>query len=173
MVRVWDLATILDSSVANASRNSKNIQPHRSWTSHSLPVKGLLMLGAIRAPRVVSCSQDKTVTINDIHTGKQCLRVSLSNSIECMAADATEDIIALGSSVGDIYLLNISISSQSIALNVTQSVIGSSSSLSKCINTLSGHTKAVKSIAFSKVSIGTLISASDDGSLRWWNVFTR
>ncbi len=173
MVRCWDLATVLDSSVASASRNSKNIQPHRSWTAHSLPVKGLLMLGTIRAPRIVSCSQDKTVTINDIHTGKQCLRVSMSNSIECMAADATEDIIALGSSVGDIYLLNISISSQSIALNVTQSVIGSSSSSSKGVNILCGHVKAVKSIAFSKVSLGTLISASDDGSLRWWNVFTR
>ncbi len=171
MIRAWDLATILDTSVVSASKNSKNIQPHRSWTSHSLPVKGLLMLGSLRSPRVVSCSLDKTVTINDIHSGKQCLRVSLSNSIECLAADATEDIIALGSSSGDIYLLNISISSQSIALNVTQNVVGSSQS--KNINTLSGHTKAIKSLGFSKIAIGTLVSASEDGSLRWWNVFTR
>lgn len=47
-----------------------------------------------------------------------------------------------------------------------------SGGMPKGTSILEGHTKAVTALCFS-VDNSTLVSASEDGTLRWWNVWTR
>lgn len=204
MIRVWDLNTLVESSsemTKGVSSGKKTFTPFRTWNSHSLSVKDILLLGSMTSLRIASCSADRTMVIQDVHSGKQCLRVSLPHSLESIACNTTEDFIFLGASNGNIYIIDISASAISISashahvshtnMNINSNInsnankssqkkienstsSSSSLSLASCstTTTLEGHSKSVTSLTCSIDGV-TLISASEDGTIRFWHIWTR
>lgn len=198
MVRVWDICDLVDSFAQ--SRAKKNIVPFRfdiysiifkdddkpahfplhfrSYTPHNLAVKDIRIIGSMASPRIVSASLDRSIVVYDIFDSKQVLRIPFKVALESLAVHPNEDILAAGASNGSIFLIDFSLAATAISnsyLNSSSKWDSSQKSeserpgISECV----GHNKAVKTLEFSKENLGLLVSGSDDGSLRWWNIWTR
>lgn len=179
MIKVWEIDSILEClSTLKSISGKKSFTSIISWNSHNLPIRDIIVIGSgFGVCRIVSCSLDKTVAIHDVHTSKQCIRLSFPQSLESVTMNSTEDFIFVGSSFGNIYISSMSVSA--IALSAaTAQVFHSQGEILKNNNSdsqltvLEGHTKAVTSLSCSLDGV-TLVSASEDGSLRFWNIWTK
>lgn len=80
----------------------------RSWSPHSLPITDMVMIGASPLTlRSFTCSLDRAVVLYDIHGATQIFRLSLSEPIESLACNASEDTVLAGSSSGRIYCIDL------------------------------------------------------------------
>lgn len=197
MGKVWDASKLFDSMEYNRSVAKSGNSAYRSWSPHTLPIKDMHVLESLGSTiRVVTCSLDKTIVMYDVHAGRQCLRLSMSDPLESIVCNPGEDFIIAGSTDGRIFQVDLSVASLSMdaALSTTtalgsgrnvaigglrnnnkpnsSSKIAADNSAGGGVTLLEGHTKAVTSVACS-MDNSTLISTSDDGSMRTWNLWTR
>lgn len=154
---------------------------HRTWSSHTLPVKDCVLFDTLTTLRVLSCSLDRTLVLYDVLQGQVCLRVSLPHSLESVTCNPTQDLVCAGASNGTIYLVDLT--STAIAVTAAHAHVSrhlggsehratSAGGLPVGTSALEGHSKAVTSLAFSHDN-SSLLSASVDGTVRVWNVWTR
>jgi WD40 repeat protein len=164
-------------------------------------VKDLFVRSSFASLRVVTCSLDRSVVVFDVHAGRQCLRVSLPQSLESLTCNPTSDFAFAGSSGGEIYIVDltagaigVSASQAQVRLLCSTSAVsgmpatgaGAAASGSQrglgggadfpasgaAVPSLQGHSRSVTALRCSADNT-TLISASEDGSLRWWDFWTR
>lgn len=196
MARIWEVAMIVDQSQAEnivSVSSKKTIIPYRSWSPHTLSAKDLFLVSGLSSLRVFTCSTDRTVVMYDAHSGKQVLRISLAQSLECITCNALQDICFVGATNGNIFIIDLSVTAIGIsAANATTGYIApragamntsaESSNTSKGqsqlgnlpagVSIMEGHTRAVTSLSCS-IDNTTLVSSSEDGSLRIWDMWTK
>jgi len=159
----------------------------RSWSPHTLPIKGCQVLESFTSLRVVTGSLDRSVAIYDVHQASIVLRLSFPASIESLTCNSTQDFLCAGSSTGPIYIIDLNMTAA--ALSTSHSLVRHQSIISTAASggmgsgkqldyggengsVLVGHSKTVTSLCFSSDN-ATLVSGSMDGSVRTWNVLTR
>jgi pre-rRNA-processing protein IPI3 len=188
MGRLWDVAMVVDAKFrSTAQHTNKSIQPFRSWSSHTLPVRGMALAGFASSIRVLTCSQDRTVAMFDAQSNSRCFRKSLPHSLECLTLNRLEDTVYCGSSSGVIFIVNMSLAALELsAAHAEVSTIGTlkhapmglkteptqSKSSGTPVPSLEGHKRAVTGLVFSTDGV-TLASASEDGSILIWDTLTR
>ena len=201
MVRAWDMAAMLSSEGGGGSsgdkKRSSTVAPYRSWSPHTLCIKDMVVTGNHSSARVITVSLDRTAVVFDLHANKQCFRTATPHPLESVCSSRTWDILFLGSSSGQIFVLDLStaavglsaahaqVLSTSLApksqmgllagLDTTFSASASASAgdgSSGSYPSLEGHSRAVTALACS-VDNCTLISGSEDGSVRVWDLWTR
>lgn len=196
MARIWEVAMIVDQSQAGnivSVSSKKTIIPYRSWSPHTLSAKDLFLVSGFSSLRVFTCSTDRTVVMYDAHSGKQILRISLSHSLECITCNPLQDICFVGATNGNIFIIDLSVTAIGMsAANATTGYIapraGAMSTSAESSNTskgqgqlgnlpagvsiMEGHTRAVTSLSCS-LDNTTLVSSSEDGSLRIWDIWTK
>lgn len=179
MVRVWELDIIVNMNMISSMSTKKNesVVPYRSWSIHTLPVKGICMLGSISVQRVASCSLDRTVVINDIHANTQVLKISLPYALESICTNYMQDIIFVGTTSGPICCLDVSVNA--IAISAANALIVRGNETFSTVKTpeknytiLEGHSNAVTSLGCT-ADDSSLISGSMDGFVRIWNIWTK
>ena len=187
MARAWDVATLvqLDSS---AGKKKTTHPPFRSWSPHTLAVKDMALCGtATTALRALTCSIDRTLVVFDVHANRQCFRLAMDQPMESLACNRTEDLVFLGATNGQILIVDLSVAAAGMTAAHAQVVVshdtqtrplaGASGSVyatrrDKPHAVLDGHTRSVTALACS-VDNCTLVSGSEDGSVRVWDMWTR
>ena len=182
--KVWDLLSLIDTTKNQRMKQSKSA--YRSWNPHTLPIKDAQFGADYTSMRVYTCSIDRSFVIYDINKAVQLLRLALAEPLESLTINPTQDFCFLGSSNGSIYVIDLSIAAlhvchvtlknhQNNQLRVSSDTTSSSSSSNNShkaqLMTLEGHTKAISSLQVSRDN-STLVSASEDGSLRLWDIWT-
>jgi pre-rRNA-processing protein IPI3 len=158
------------SSSSSGAASRKSVAPYRSWSPHTLAARDLCVIGGLGGPtlRVMTCSLDRTVVLFDVHacppSGKQVVRMSLGGPLESVACRPAGDLAFAGSSGGAIYVVDLSAAAAGIS--------AAASADAGAARVLEGHTRAVTALACSLDNV-TLVSASEDGSLRVWDMVTR
>ncbi len=103
------------------------------------------------------------------------------SGLACVAMDAGEKRLLLGGTLGEVFLVDMDVVSQ--ARTASRALVhavsgggpasgrqaGSNSQESERWDVLAGHSKAVRALACAWDG-RVLVSASDDGSLRWWDL---
>jgi len=184
MARAWEVVHFVDTSTYSASAASsstssssssgaasrKSVAPYRSWSPHTLAARDMCVIGGLGGPtlRVMTCSLDRTVVLFDVHacppSGKQVVRMSLGGPLESVACRPAGDLAFAGSSGGAIYVVDLSAAAAGIS--------AAANADAGAARVLEGHTRAVTALACSLDNV-TLVSASEDGSLRVWDMVTR
>ena len=130
------------------------------------------------------------------------MKLSFPAALQAIAISPCQDFVCVGASSGDLYIIDLTIAAMGISAvhasiastgsNGTSSsrggvggVVSHATRLSKEGNgkradgslpahtsVLQGHTKAVTSICFSGDN-SSLVTASEDGTVRMWNFWTR
>ncbi len=153
------------------------VQPFRSWSKHSLPVTGLYCGYGGPSCRIVSCSLDHTVQVYElaIEIGPVC-SLRTPSGLSCVTMDAGEKRLLVGGALGDIFLVDMDVVSQARTASraLVHAVGGVGSQQQGGVggerwDMLAGHSKAVTSLVCSWDG-RVVVSASEDGSLRWWDV---
>ena len=183
-VKVWDLHSIVDLFLATVHISNNTTKAFRSYSAHTMPIKGMALVGSHASTRVVTCSLDMKILIYDVYADTICLKAAFSSSLESVICNCTEDTIFAGASNGKILIVDLT--ERAIALTAAHSQIVSlgtdgvgaiSASMSslekkKGYMSLEGHTRAVTALAVS-IDNTTLVSASLDCSIRVWDTITR
>lgn len=189
MARAWELSTVVahDASVLSTDQSKTKraavMAPYRSWSPHTLPVKDMATLGGLHTVRLLTVSLDRTVVLHDMHANKQILRVAFPQPLESLGVSRTGDVAFLGSSGGEVYIFDISAAAAAMTSAHAAGIDGQhgrgvtggsaiSSGSSSSYQTLEGHARAVTAIACS-IDSTTLITGSEDGSVRVWDSWTR
>jgi pre-rRNA-processing protein IPI3 len=187
MARAWDTLSIVDVTDVDQSHMRRTVIPYRSWSPHTLAVRDMKLLGrgAGCGLRVITCSTDRCLVMYDVHADKQVWKTALSEALESITLNPNEDFVFAGSTGGAIYMLPLSPTAS--AVGPTQGSTGNKkdpfariqkgnsekTTVNKSnVTALEGHTKTVTSLAFS-LDNSTLVSVSEDGSLRCWDVWTQ
>ena len=188
MARCWEIMQFVDTSNSlvdgSSATSRRSVTPYRSWSPHTLAVKDFCIIGGTGGPtfRVLSCSLDRSLVLYDVHacppTGKQVLRISLNGPLESVVCSPTSDLAFAGASNGVIYVVDMSvaaigISAANATVNSGQGLGGRGDMAGVSGNgVLEGHTRAVTSLVCS-LDNTSLVSASEDGSVRVWDMWTR
>ena len=131
----------------------------RTFTGHTSFVKALSPM-VDDTERFVSGSRDRTIKLYSVGSG-ECLQTFTGHD-DVVSALVSMDCNTFVSGSHDNTIKYWSItSSSSIGTR-------SSSSPSSCVRTLVGHTGSIKTLA--AVSNNEIVSGSDDGTIRLWNV---
>jgi WD40 repeat protein len=193
MVRMWDAIDIVSSSSAaltsgagdgwagsgRGARGGASIMPYRSWTPHTLPITGMVLQGSGSvgaAPlRVLTCSLDRTLVLFDVAAGLQCFRRSLPEAAESIACNPLGDVACVGGSTGNIHLISLAVTDGAGRASAPGSAAAGGAGAGKeaagARQVLQGHSRRVGALAFSLDNC-TLVSGSDDGSVRVWDTWT-
>eukprot|EP00597_Dinobryon_sp_UTEXLB2267_P001473 CAMPEP_0170069512 /NCGR_PEP_ID=MMETSP0019_2-20121128/8160_1 /TAXON_ID=98059 /ORGANISM="Dinobryon sp., Strain UTEXLB2267" /LENGTH=346 /DNA_ID=CAMNT_0010277577 /DNA_START=494 /DNA_END=1531 /DNA_ORIENTATION=- len=148
----------------------------------------MCMVG-VQLNRVATASLDRTVVLYDISADTVCARISLPQSLEAIACSPLQDLLCVGSSQGSIFLVSLGLASIAthsqlhLGLLSAASTSASAGRLPRGLGgpekhslvhplALEGHTKAVTALSVSSDNTH-LVSASLDGSLRVWHLWTR
>jgi len=217
MARVWNLSAIVDTATLNQFRQSHI--PYKSWSPHTLAVKDMCFSGGYSTVRVFTCSLDRSLVLYDVHRGVQVMRIGLSQGLECLVLNPTDDFCFVGSSSGNIFAVDMSIAAANVCqvhmhqnqtdrtrhtksgvtstaaatnekmtsavitsdiskaaatqvTNLSTTTLASTSTSSAAVTmTLEGHTRTVTALCVSADNC-TLVSVSEDGSLRLWDFWT-
>ena len=138
----------------------------------------MVILGSLSSSlRVLTCSLDRHIALYDMNTSRICLKVLFPSPLESVVSNHTLDYFFAGSSEGTIFILDVSISAVSAsaahALLVKRGqIISGKNEQPTAISSLSGHQRAVTGLDFS-LDNRTLVSISEDGSLRLWDSLSR
>jgi len=189
-VKVWDLGAVIDESSGPSSTSLsvgavKTTLPFRTHSSHTLPVRGMLLLGSARcALRVVTCSLDRSVVVYDVFSASEVAKIAFPSAITSIACSATEDALYAGATDGKVYVTDFS--ERAIALSAAHAEVayfggGQNSHPSKTslestsdrsYMVIEAHTGSVTSLAMSSAG-SILASISSDGTLKLWDTLTR
>ena len=118
----------------------------------------------------MTCSLDRTIVLFDVSADRQCLRRSLPEGGESITSNPLGDMVCVGGSSGSIYLVDMSATAD--ALSAVHKKDYETKQLAAGVDTLEGHSRRVGSLAFSADNC-TMVSGSDDGSVRVWDTWTR
>lgn len=160
-----------------SSLHSGGVQPFRSWSEHSLPVTGLYCGQGGPSCRIVSCSLDHTVQVYELasEAGAVC-SLRTPSGLACVTMDAGEKRLLVGGALGDIFVVDMDVVSQ--ARTASRALVHAVGGVggqqqggggTERWDMLAGHSKAVTSLVCSWDG-RVVVSASEDGSLRWWDV---
>ena len=115
--------------------------------------------------RILTCSLDRSLVLYDVSASKQCYSVQLSESAECMVVSPLGTTAFIGGPNGVIHIQDLSqVGASLTAAHKRQSDGGD--------GRLEGHSRKVTSLVFSLDNC-TLVSGSEDGSVRVWDTWTR
>lgn len=165
----------------------------RSWNPHTLAIKDIVCSGSYASIRVLSCSLDRCIVLYDMHCDRQLFRIAFSEGLESIALNGTRDFAFVGSSSGPIFTVDLSVASINtsaanalVTTSLSGGVTGTRHSLVQTsgntaggggglpagVKKLDGHSKAVLSLSCSADNC-TLVSGSEDGSVRFWDIWTQ
>ncbi|KAK7340711.1 hypothetical protein VNO77_21421 [Canavalia gladiata] len=156
-VRVWSLFMIFDDV---RSQQANNLYEY-SFSEHTLRVTDVVIgYGGCNAI-IVSASEDRTCKVWSLSRGNLLRNIVFPSIIDTIALDPAEHVFYAGSRDGKIFIA--ALNTESTATNkYGMHIIGS----------FSNHSMAVTCLAYS-MGENLLISGSEDGMVRVWNVRTR
>ena len=183
MTAAWNLVDLVDRD------NKRSPTALDTWSSHTLAVKDMLVMGNLSTLRVATCSLDQTVVLYDVHCKTECFRKAMPRPVESLLVNGAENTLYCGTDDGSIYILDMALVAMATsAAHMELSILGGSASASVSACTFDssseggnsgevprlngGHTACVTSMAMCIDDI-TLISASEDGSIIYWDALTR
>ena len=159
ITKVWDLCDILGAGESFSGRT--HVEAYQTYTHHSQPITGMVAIDLGLTSRILTCSLDRMLVVQNIFSSKQSHRMMFSEPLESIASNPTCDLVFLGASSGKIYVVCLSASA---ALKMQGNDDGD-------VCTFVGHERAVVSLALTKNG-KLLISGSEDGTVRVWDVDT-
>ena len=175
VVSAWTLATLLDP----AQNSHPSPTPAHSWAEHSLPVTAIAVgqCDGGGAGLVVSGSADRTCKIWTLGGGHLLRTISLPAAIGAVAIDACEATLYAGAVDGRVFEVPLNASAaiaEATAAAATGSTgpLGRSDGRSGAAATLEGHTRSISALACTADG-ERVVSASDDGTCRVWDVASR
>ena len=174
VVSAWTLATLLDP----AQNSHPSPTPAHSWAEHSLPVTAIAVgqCDGGGAGLVVSGSADRTCKIWTLGGGHLLRTISLPAAIGAVAIDACEATLYAGAVDGRVFEVPLNASAaiaEATAAAATGSTcVGRSDGRSGAAATLEGHTRSISALACTADG-ERVVSASDDGTCRVWDVASR
>ena len=176
VVSAWTLATLLDPALATHPSPT----PAHSWAEHSLPVTAIAtgQCDGGGAGIVVSGSADRTCKIWTLGGGHLLRTISLPAAVCAVAVDACEATLYAGAADGRVFEVPLNASAAiGEAAAATATATGSmgpgrGDGRSGAAATLEGHTRAVSALACTADG-ERVVSASDDGTCRVWDVASR
>jgi len=164
LAHCWDVAALLDGGGGGGGGGGEAAppQPAATWSGHSMAVTALCfsplsgLFGGAGAARVVTCSADRSVRWWDV-AARRCLRaVALPAGAACACPNADGSRWFVGGTDGVVYALE------------GEGAGGGGGAPRALI----GHTAAVTALCLAPDG-RTLLSGSDDGSVRVWDAGAR
>jgi pre-rRNA-processing protein IPI3 len=153
VLSVWSVVDLVDNNNSLAT-----VVEEHSWTEHSLPITDLKVGRGGVCGRVFTSSLDHTARIFEIFSRQLLLTVSFSSLLTSISMTPDESWMFVGTSEGAIGVVNIA--------GIT------TAGGTETISPMNGHTAAVTClIAADQGTI--LISSSEDGTVRAWDVASR
>ena len=141
-------------------------------------IRDLRVLGSLTSSlRVLTCSLDRHAVLYDLGTSRVSLKVLFPSPLECITCNHTLDYYFCGSSDGTIFILDVSVAAMNVsaahALLVKRGeALNQNRENASSISSMSGHSRAVTGLEMS-LDNRTLVSISEDGSLRLWDSLSR
>lgn len=165
IAKAWDMADVLTSSSAVSSSSNHNgsisVQAFKVWSHHSQAITDIAVASMGITARILTCSLDRSLIVQDLHITKKMCNIYFPEPLESIACTASGELVFLGASNGDIYVLSLS---STTVLDGNKSVDGDK-------RVLLGHSRAVITMTLSN-DMKTLMSGSEDGTIRIWDVDT-
>lgn len=155
-VRVWPLLMIFDDI---AKESGENIYKY-SFSEHSLRVTSVISGQGLCNSIVISSSEDRTCKVWSLSEGRLLRSITFPFIIDAIAMDPGEHVFYAGCRDGKIYVAALN-AEWNPARNYGKFIIDS----------LSDNSKAITCLAFSTDGV-TLVSGSEDGTIRVWNTNT-
>eukprot|EP00040_Diaphanoeca_grandis_P019637 m.103857 g.103857 ORF g.103857 m.103857 type:complete len:437 (+) comp27521_c2_seq1:131-1441(+) len=160
-VRVWKTL-----SLVGGGRNAIGaaISPVHTWSDHTLPVTDIFCGFGGLSSRVVTSSKDSSCKLYDLASGALLHSFAFETDVQSVVMDATEQLLFAGGGNGIIYTCNVS-TEDGTNDNVA-------APLSSTRRPFMGHKLAVTCVAVS-FDACTLVSGSEDGTVRVWDIESR
>ena len=195
IVNVWSIMEI----ISQEQRGKSFLTPMKTWSEHHLPISAM---HSLPSSRVVSVSRDRQAVIMELFSGKTLAKISMPMSISSITADASGHQLYLGSHDGTIYSIDLDsyaiastaesatvVSNEridnrerdtqlhSLGVQSLENRIGGNESNSPngqtYISELRGHQRTVSCLAIVDDEEKLLVSGSEDGSVRIWDIQSR
>jgi pre-rRNA-processing protein IPI3 len=186
MVRAWDLCSVVGTAEASSAGSKQSgMKPFRSWSPHTLAVKGMYVAEYGSSIRVLTCSMDRSVVVFDLYSNRQCHRISMPQALTSLTCNSTADRAFIGASNGKIFIVDLTLvaatkvashvpmtTTSTIFTSLQKTLYGGSLEEATSTSILDGHTKAVVSLCVTSDD-QRLISGSEDGTVRVWDSGTQ
>ena len=171
VVSAWTLAALLDPALCSHPSPT----PTHSWAEHSLPVTAVAtgLCDGGGAGLVVSASADRTCKMWTLGGGHLLRTITFPVAIRAIAIDACEATLYAGAADGRVFEVPLN-ASAAIGESYGAVMAGSTGSMGRsgASATLEGHTRAISALACTADG-ERVVSASDDGTCRVWDVASR
>ena len=152
IVSVWSFVSLLGGAASGGPK------PIRVWRGHSQPPRQLRCgLGSGASCRVYSAGADQTCLVWDIASEKELHRIACPVALAAVATDAAERWLFLGGDDGRIFVVDLHHGAAAAAISPA---------------VFAGHRGAVTGLAVTADG-RRLLSTSEDGALRVWDVASR
>ncbi|KAK9826171.1 hypothetical protein WJX81_003129 [Elliptochloris bilobata] len=166
LAAAWQLLDVLDAPASPAPP-----APLFSWAAHTLPVAGIWCGTGVAA----TVGLDRCCKLWSLAAGELLHSVALPAALQAVTADPAEHALYLGAADGRIF--ELSLVGAPVRENADGAVAaaagdGSSEPGSGEWATLEGHARGVTSLACTNDG-GYLLSGSEDGSVRVWELRSR
>jgi WD40 repeat protein len=158
LVHVWDIADLTEPQ-SSVHRPAATLSGHTMTVSALSFLPGSGLSGGPSAARLVTASADRSVRWWDLASLTCLLNVTLPVGLTSICLGSGGRVVYAGSVDGCVYAVG------SAALSISE---GESS---KPFASFVGHTAAVSAVSVT-ASGDTLVSASDDGTVRVWDTLT-
>jgi pre-rRNA-processing protein IPI3 len=161
IVNVWSFVSLLRAggSAASGGRGAgSSPKPIRVWSGHSQPPRQLHCgLGSGTSCRVYSAGADQTCLVWDIVAEKELHKIACPCALSSVTTDAAERWLFLGGDDGRIFAVDLHHGARAAAVGRAA---------------YTGHRGAVTGLAVTADG-RRLLSTSEDGTLRVWDVASR
>ena len=165
IAKAWDMADVLTASSASSSSSnhhgSISVQPFKVWSHHSQAITDVAVASLGITTRILTCALDRSLVVQDLHITKKICSIYFPEPLESITCTASGELVFLGASNGDIYVVSLSLTT----------ILDASTSADSKKYVLLGHSRAVITMALSN-DMKTLMSGSEDGTIRIWDVDT-
>jgi pre-rRNA-processing protein IPI3 len=199
MVAVWNVNDLMasdslspssSSSFAPSSASSSSSSPsptsvmaHVEWSAHALTITGIVCGGGSNGggvfggggggvtSRVFTSSLDGTVKMWDIATRALVHSFVFPTYINAVALDPGGGFLFAGGGDSNVYMVDLITGSSAVQASATDATSSTAAAGGDTLR-FTGHGKAVTDLAVS-YDASLLVSSSDDGTVRVWDVRSR